>query len=99
MYENLYKEEDTQWLTLFSLPLVLEGGIYWRWVIRQRMGLAMPTAEQVKALLKSYPEGDGNHFLSIALQIAAHAARSGKGQLAQELRGLVDDIKRKQSTN
>jgi AAA+ superfamily predicted ATPase len=58
----------------------------------------MATAEQVKALLKSYREGDSEHFLSVALQIAAHAARTGKGQLAQELRELVDDIKRKQST-
>ena len=57
----------------------------------------MATAEQVKALLKCYREGNGEHFVSIALQIAAHAARSGKGQLAQELRGLIDDIKQKQS--
>ena len=59
----------------------------------------MATAEQVKALLKSYSEGDGEHFLSVALQIAAHAARAGKGRQAQELRGLVDDIKRKQSAS
>lgn len=57
----------------------------------------MATAEQVKALLKSYSEGDGDHFLTIAVQIAAHTARSGKGRLAQELRDLVDEIKRKQS--
>lgn len=58
----------------------------------------MATAEQVKALLKSYGEGNVEHFLTVALQIAAHAARTGKGQLAQELRDLVDDIKRQQST-
>lgn len=57
----------------------------------------MATAEQVKALLKSYSEGDGDHFLTVAVQIAAHTARSGKGKLAQELRDLVDEIKRKQS--
>ena len=45
----------------------------------------MATAEQVKALLKSYSEGDSEHFVSVALQIAARAARSGKGKLAQEL--------------
>ncbi len=55
----------------------------------------MATAEQVKALLKSYGEGNGEHFASVALQIAADAARGGKGQLAQQLRDLVDDIKRK----
>ncbi len=58
----------------------------------------MATAEQVKALLKSYGEGNGEHFASVALQIAADAARSGKGQLAQQLRDLIDDIKRKQAT-
>lgn len=57
----------------------------------------MARAEQVKALLKSYSEGDSEHFLSVALQIAAHAARSGKGKLASELRDLVDEIKRKQA--
>ena len=55
----------------------------------------MATAEQVKALLKSYSEGEEEHFVSIALQIAAHAARTGKELLAQELRDLVDEIKRK----
>lgn len=58
----------------------------------------MATAEQIKALLRSYSEGDGEHFVSVALQIAAHVARTGKGKLAQELRELVDDIKRKQAT-
>ncbi len=57
----------------------------------------MATAEQIKALLKSYGEGNGEHFASVALQIAADAARGGKGQLAQQLRDLVDDIKRKQA--
>ena len=57
----------------------------------------MATAEQVKALLKSYGDGNGEHFASVALQIAADAARGGKGQLAQQLRDLVDDIKRKQA--
>ena len=57
----------------------------------------MATADQVKALLKSYSEGNREHFASVALQIAADAARGGKGQLAQQLRDLVDDIKRKQA--
>jgi SpoVK/Ycf46/Vps4 family AAA+-type ATPase len=58
----------------------------------------MATAQQVKALLKSYSEGDAEHFVSVALQIAAHAARSGKGHLAQELRNLVDGIKQRQES-
>jgi SpoVK/Ycf46/Vps4 family AAA+-type ATPase len=57
----------------------------------------MATAEQVKALLKSYSEGEGEHFVSVALQIAAHVARTGKGKLAQELRDLVEEIKKKQA--
>jgi SpoVK/Ycf46/Vps4 family AAA+-type ATPase len=57
----------------------------------------MATAEQVKALLRSYSEGEGNHFVSVALQIAADAARSGKEKLAHQLRDLVDEIKRKQA--
>ncbi len=58
----------------------------------------MATAEQLKALLKSYGDGNGEHFASVALQIAADAARSGKSQLAQQLKVLVDDIKRKQAS-
>ena len=58
----------------------------------------MATAQQVKALLRSYSEGDAEHFVSVALQIAAHAARTGKGHLAQELRDLVDGIKKKQES-
>lgn len=58
----------------------------------------MATAQQVKALLRSYSEGNAEHFVSVALQIAAHAARTGKGQLARELRDLVDGIKEKQQS-
>ena len=58
----------------------------------------MATAEQVKALLKSYSEGESEHFVSIALQIAAGAARGGKRKLAQELRELVDQIKQRQES-
>lgn len=57
----------------------------------------MASAQQVKALLKSYSEGEGEHFVSVALQIAADAARTGKGKVAQELRDLVDEIKQKQA--
>jgi len=55
----------------------------------------MATAEQLKALLKSYSDGDESHFLSIAMQIASHEARSGKGKLAVALRELIDKIKQK----
>ncbi len=56
----------------------------------------MATAQQIKSLLKSYGEADGEMFVSVALQIAAHEARSGKSKLASELKKLVDEIRDKQ---
>lgn len=52
----------------------------------------MATGDQVKALVRSHGEGDDARFYSVALQVAAHAARSGQGRFAQELRDLVDGI-------
>lgn len=57
----------------------------------------MATAEQLKALLKSYVEGDGEQFLTVSMQVAAHAARKGQTRLAQELRDLIDEAKRRAS--
>jgi SpoVK/Ycf46/Vps4 family AAA+-type ATPase len=62
--------------------------------MRGAQGLA--TAQQLKALLQSYSEADGEMFVSVALQIAAHEARTGKGKLAAEIKRLVDEIKGKQ---
>ena len=56
----------------------------------------MATAQQIKALLKSYAETDREQFVSVAMQIAAHEARAGKGRLATELKKLIDDIRDKQ---
>lgn len=56
----------------------------------------MATAQQLKALLQSYSEADGDMFVSVALQIAAHEARTGKGRFAAEIKRLVDEIKGKQ---
>jgi SpoVK/Ycf46/Vps4 family AAA+-type ATPase len=53
----------------------------------------MPTADQVKALVKSHAEGDDSRFYAIAMQVAAQAARSGHPKFAQELRKLVDAAK------
>jgi len=50
----------------------------------------MASANQLKALLKSHIEGDGERFYSIAMQLAAHEAKIGHGKLAEELRDLVD---------
>lgn len=50
----------------------------------------MASSEHIKALLKSHLERDEDRFLSIALQVAAHEARSGHGKLAQELRDIIE---------
>ena len=57
----------------------------------------MATAEQLKAVLKSYIEGDGEQFLTVSMQVAASAAHHGQTRLAQELRDLIDEAKRKAS--
>lgn len=58
----------------------------------------MATAEQLKALLKSYAQGDDERFLAISMQVAAHAARKGQGKLAEELRALIDEAKARRET-
>lgn len=50
----------------------------------------MPTAAQVKALVRSHAEGDEQRFYSVAIQVAAQAARQGHVRFARELRDLVD---------
>jgi SpoVK/Ycf46/Vps4 family AAA+-type ATPase len=55
----------------------------------------MATAEQVKALLESHVDGDEQRFYTVAIQIAAQAARRGHGKLAEQIRELVDQAKLK----
>ena len=55
----------------------------------------MASSAQLKALLHSHIDQDEDRFLSIALQVAAHEARSGHGRLAQELRDIVEKAKKK----
>lgn len=55
----------------------------------------MATAAQLKALLRSYIEGDRERFLTVSMQVAADAARRGKTNLARELRELIDEVKRR----
>ena len=54
----------------------------------------MATAEQVKALIASFAEGDRERFLSIAIQVAATEAKRGHTKAAQELRSLVDSARK-----
>lgn len=58
----------------------------------------MATAEQIKALIKSHLTGDEEQFRTVALQVAAHAARHGHGQVATELKGLLDAARTAQRT-
>jgi len=55
------------------------------------------TAQQIKSLVRSFTAGDEEHFVTVALQIAANSAKKGDGKLAKELRDLVDEVKRRQS--
>ncbi len=56
----------------------------------------MATAQQLKALIESYTEHNPERFLSVASQIAAQAARSGKSKLAEDLRKLIEDARNNQ---
>jgi SpoVK/Ycf46/Vps4 family AAA+-type ATPase len=55
----------------------------------------MASADHLRALLRAHLEGDQQRFFSIAMQVAAHEARLGHGQLAEDLRALIDDAKRR----
>ncbi|MFT7007857.1 MAG: SpoVK/Ycf46/Vps4 family AAA+-type ATPase [Colwellia sp.] len=59
----------------------------------------MASSTQIKALMQSHIDKDDDRFLSIALQVAAHEARSGHGKLAQELKQLIDKAKTKSLNN
>ena len=53
----------------------------------------MASSEQLKALVKSHISRDEAHFLSVAMQVAAHEAKLGHGKLAEELREMIDSAK------
>jgi SpoVK/Ycf46/Vps4 family AAA+-type ATPase len=55
--------------------------------------MPLATADQVKAMVKSHAAGDDERFFSIALQVAARAARVGQTRFAKDLRDLVDDLR------
>lgn len=55
----------------------------------------MATAEQIKALIRSHLNENPEQFITTALQVAAHEARQGHGELAHEIRQLVDRAKAK----
>ncbi len=55
----------------------------------------MASANHLKALLQSHLDGDDQRFYSVAMQVAAHEAKLGHGKLAEELRAIIDDAKKR----
>lgn len=58
----------------------------------------MATAEQIKSLIRSHLSRNAEQFYTSALQIAAHEARRGHDVLANEIKGMVDQAKKKPTT-
>lgn len=57
----------------------------------------MASADQLKALLRSYVARDDEQFLTVAMQVAAYEARRGHSKLADELRKMIDAAKERQT--
>lgn len=57
----------------------------------------MATAEQIKSLIRSHFSDDSERFFTIALQVAAHEAQQGHGELAHDIRLIVDKAKQEQA--
>lgn len=53
----------------------------------------MATANQLKALVKSHFENNSEKFNTVALQIAAHEAKLGHTNLANDIRKIIDAAK------
>lgn len=59
----------------------------------------MATAEQIKSLIKSHLGDDDERFLTLALQVAAHEAKQGHGDLAQDIKRIVDNARKNRTEN
>ena len=59
----------------------------------------MATAEQIKSLIRSHLSDDDERFYTLALQVAAHEAQQGHGELAHDIREIVDKSRRSRSGN
>lgn len=55
----------------------------------------MASADQLKALIKSHLSRDEGQFYAIAMQVAACEAKNGHGNLAIEIRNMIDAAKAK----
>jgi SpoVK/Ycf46/Vps4 family AAA+-type ATPase len=56
----------------------------------------MANSQFLKALIKSFVDGNDAHFVDIAEQIASHEARLGHMRLADDLRAILNSPKSKQ---
>ncbi|WP_054816756.1 AAA family ATPase [Nocardia arizonensis] len=52
------------------------------------------SGEHIKALVRSHAAGDDDAFYAVALQVAAKAARQGHGNLAGDLKRVIDSARR-----
>lgn len=59
----------------------------------------MATSSQIKSLVSSHAAGDDERFYSVALQVAARAARAGQSKYALELQDLIDRAQRTNRRN
>jgi SpoVK/Ycf46/Vps4 family AAA+-type ATPase len=59
----------------------------------------MATAEQIKSLIRSHLSDDDDRFYTLALQVAAHEAQQGHGELAHDIRDIVDKSRKTQGGN
>lgn len=57
----------------------------------------MAAAEQIKSLIKSFGDGDDDRFFSSAIQIAASEARQGHGNIANELKQIIEQARKNRS--
>lgn len=53
------------------------------------------SADHIKAMVRSHASGDHDAFYAVALQVAARAARQGQQRLADDLKALVEDARRR----
>jgi len=59
----------------------------------------MAKSDQIKALIRSFAEGDADRFYRVALQVAADEARRGHANVAKELRDTIDSSREQTLTN
>ncbi|MEM6803386.1 MAG: ATPase, partial [Bacteroidota bacterium] len=57
----------------------------------------MAAAEQIKSLIQSFGDKDDVRFFATAIQIAATEAKKGHTNVAQELKVLINKVKKERA--